>query len=305
MKKNIIFSFAIVLTMLTITKCKKPDNVVYDVLDSANANQGAVLRTLERVSTVYNKFDMNSIFKVVIEEQDPEYGDLLDKVNVYVSFIDKNDDGVDNNVPEKFLAEIPKSNFTQSANDLPMTEFSSSFGDVISTLNLQNGQYSGGDIVKFRFELVLTDGRTFSEESTSSTLQQSFFNSPFAYYATIVCIPPAPIAGDYTVDMHDSYGDGWQGSKIIVEIDGNVAYELSIPDLWTVGGGNVGDPQFVNATETVTVPAGATSLVWKWHSGDYPSEATFEITGPNSGNVIYEGGPSEPDGEFIPNYCNE
>ena len=186
-----------------------------------------------------------------------------------------------------------------------MTDFTATFSDVLNALNMQANQFNGGDIFKFRFELVLTNGKTYSEENTSSTLQQSFFNSPYAYYATVVCIPPSPIPGDYIVNMHDAYGDGWQGSKIVVTIDGTVAYELSLPNYWVVQVGNVGDPQYVDGTETVTVPVGSQSLKWEWVSGDWPSEATFEIIGPNSHQVIYEGGPSHPDGEFFPNYCNE
>ena len=72
-----------------------------------------------------------------------------------------------------------------------------------------------------------------------------------------------------------------------------------------MGNDNVGDPQFVEQTFTISVPATFQTLTWEWVSGDFPSEATFEIKGPNTGNVIYEGGPSEPDGEFMPNYCNE
>ena len=194
MKKILTFTFAIVV-LFTVTKCKKPDNVVYDVLNSTAEKQGAVLRTLERVSYIYNKFDTSSVFEVVIEEQDVEYGNLLDKVNVYVSFIDKNTNGA-NSVAEQFLTSIPKSDFTQSPNDLPMTSFSTTFADAISLLGLQPSDYNGGDVVKYRFELVLTNGKTYSEESTSSTLQQSFFNSPFVYYATIVCIPQSALTGD-------------------------------------------------------------------------------------------------------------
>ncbi len=298
MKKLILFSISALL-LLNAVNCKKPDNVIYKVFD--NKEQGAVLRTIERVNTSFNINDPNSTFEVIVEEQDPEYGDLLDKVNVYVSFIDKTDDGVDNNVSEQLLNTIPKSSFSTSPKDLPMTTVSVIFADALSTLNLQSGQYFGGDIFKFRLELVLTDGRTFSEESTSGTLQQSFFSSPFAYYASIVC---PPVAGDYQVVLHDSYGDGWQGSKIIFTVDG-VSTELALPNYWDVQVGSVGDPQYVQQSFTVTIPAGFQSVSWVWESGDFPSEATFEVYGPNSGTIIYQGGPSQPDGEFVPNYCNE
>ncbi len=301
MKKIITISFAIVLA-LTITKCKKPDNVIYDVLDTTNSMQGAILRTIDRVNTAFDFSDLSSTFEVIVEEQDPEYGDLLDKVNIYVSFIDNFDDGNDYSKDEILYESVPKSSFTKSENDLPLLDYLTTFQDVLNAFNLQTGEYNPGDSFKFRFEIVLTDGRKFSAENSGSTVQQSFFRSPFVYYADIVC---PPVSGDYTVVLHDSYGDGWQGSKIIVKIDGNDAYELSLPNYWEVGTGNVGDPEYVQQSFTVTVPSNFQTLNWIWVSGSWVQEATFEIYGPNSGNIIYQGGPSEPDGEFYPYYCDE
>ena len=294
------------LLLLTVTKCKKPDNVIYDVFE--NKQYGAALRTLELQSNVFNKFDPESQFAVVVEEQDEQYGDLLDKMNVYVSFIDKTDDDVDNSKGEQLLITVPASEFTESDKGLPMTSFATTFASALNTLNLQDGQYFGGDIFKYRFELVLTDGRTFSEDSSGETMHQSFFNSPYAYYVNIVCIPVTPISGDYRVVMHDEYGDGWQGSKIVVTIDEDVV-EVSIPNLWDQGfddpNSHVGDPQFVDREEIVTVPEGTSFLKWEFVAGDWPSEASFEIYGPNSGQIIYQDGPGPQEGELFLNYCNE
>jgi len=292
------------LLLLSLTKCKESDNIIYDVLD--NKEYGAALRTLDLKSNVFNMFDQQSEFSVVVEEQDEQYGDLLDKMNIYVSFIDKTDDGVDNNRAEEFLTSVPASAFTESSKGLPMTNFSATFESALNVLNLNEGEYFGGDTFKFRFEIVLSDGRTFSEESSSSTLQQSFFNSPFAYYVNIVCIPITPIPGDYILVMHDDYGDGWQGSKIIVTIDGTPT-EYYLPNLWTDGGPDdqVGDAQYVDGVVTVTVPEGATELKWEFVAGDWPGEVSFEIYGPNSGNIIYADGPNPQEGELFLNYCNE
>jgi hypothetical protein len=301
MKKIIILSLSALL-LLSVTKCKKPDNAIYDVLDGVT--YGAALRTLEIQSRVFNLFDTNSQFQVTVEEQDEEYGDLLDKMNVYVSFIDNTDDGVDNNKAEKLLTSVPASSFSTGEKGLPVTSFSSTFQEALDNLGLSAGEYFGGDTFKFRFEVQLTDGRTFTDKDAGSTMLQSFFNSPYSYYVNIVCIPTSPFSGDYRLVMHDSYGDGWQGSKVIATIDG-VDNEFSLPDLWTVGGGNVGDPQFVQQEVMVTVPAGTSTLVWSFVAGDYPSEVSFELYGPNSGNLIYSAGPSPSEGEFVPNYCNE
>ncbi len=301
--KKVKFILIASLLLLSLTKCKKSDNVIYDVLD--NKQYGAALRTLDLQSNVFNMFDQESEFSVVVEEQDEQYGDLLEKMNVYVSFIDKTDDGVDNNRAEELLISVPASEFTESSKGLPMTNFSTTFENTLNALNLNDGEYFGGDTFKFRFEIVLSDGRTFSEESSSSTLQQSFFNSPFSYYVNIVCIPVTPIPGDYKLAMHDAYGDGWQGSKIIVTIDGETT-EYALPNYWTAGlGGSVGDPMYTDAVETVTVPEGSYELKWEFVAGDWPSEVSFEIYGPNSGDIIYADGPNPQEGELFLNYCNE
>ena len=120
------------------------------------------------------------------------------------------------------------------------------------------------------------------------------FSSPFAYNALVIC---SPEPGDYTVDMHDSYGDGWQtndgnsGDGITVDIDGTIVqigmcsayaidFWLSSADCMTPGDG-------YDATDTVTVPVGADSATWNF-PGDQYGEISFEVYGPG-GEELYIG----------------
>ena len=86
---------------------------------------------------------------------------------------------------------------------------------------------------------------------------------------TIKCIPTGAVAGDYTIDMIDDWGDGWNGASITVTIDGVSQ--------------NVGLPTGANGSQTVTVPAGATSMSFAYVSGDWDSEVTYTITFNNGG----------------------
>ena len=202
------------------------------------------------------------------------------------------------------LTSIAASEFGKSDNGLPITNISATLAEVTGLLGLADGQYNGGDVFTFRLEVVLTDGRSFSADDTSGTLQGSFLASPYSYDAGLLCIPLSPITGDYVIDMQDGYGDGWQGSKITVTIDG-VATDYSLPDLWTAGlGGSVGDAQYVSGSVTVTVPGGAQELSFTFTGGDYPSEVTFQIYTP-SGFLGVDAGPSPPVGEIALNLCNE
>lgn len=285
--------------------CSEPDNVIYDVFDGVS--HGAVVRTLARTSVNFNIFDLNSTFDVTIEAQDEQNGKLLSKMNVYVNFTDNTPGGTNNSKTEVLVKAIEASAFTTSANGLPTTGVKATLAETLTALGLVAGQYDGGDTFTYRLELVLTDGRTFSAADTSGSLQGSYFSSPYAYNAGILCIPPAPIAGSYVINMVDTYGDGWQGSAVVVTVDGT-ATSHSIPSYWDAPAatrGSVGDPQWSAGTSTAVVPVGASTLTFAFVAGSYPSEVEFKVIGPNSGNVIGDFGPSPVAGEIALNLCNE
>lgn len=299
--KKIINKFGLLCATATLLfSCSDADNVVYDVFDGQT--YGAVLRTVSATSTSFNIFDLNSTFDIEIEEQDEQYGALLDKVVLYASYTDKVDDGVDNNRTDTEITTFPASVFTTSSRGLPTTRIFTTLTDVVAALGLGVGQYNGGDVITFRLELHLTDGRTFSAADGSGSLQGSYFSSPYSYTSTILCIPDAPIPGDYVIDARDTYGDGWQGGSIVVTIDG-VSTPYGFPSYWDGPIGSVGDPMWSVAQYTVTVPPGTTSLDFAWTADSYPGECEFEIYGP-AGSLLYAVvGPSA--GPIPLNLCNE
>ncbi len=291
-KKLTIIYFVLAL----VWSCAKEDQTVYKVMDGQT--YGAVLREIEKISPAFNVFDTSSTFDLIIEEQDEKDGGLFEKVVIYETFYDNNDDGVDNSKPETVVKEIPASAFSKDEFNLPRGQVTISLGEALNAAGLDTGEYFGGDSFDFRLELVLTDGRKFSSYNATGDIQGQYFNSPFLYKVPLVC-PPVP--GDYVVEMFDSYGDGWQGGKIIVTIDG-VSQELTIGNYWE----GVPEADYTHKIVTVTVPQNFTSLKWEWVPDLYP-ECSFKIYGPNTGDVIYEAGPdpAPASGEFVPNYCNE
>lgn len=101
-----------------------------------------------------------------------------------------------------------------------------------------------------------------------------------------------PITGEYSVILYDVYCDGWQGSKLVVNIDG-VETAFSIPDgarvLDNCGGpGSIGD-------QTLTVPADADTITFTWVSGAYPEECAFEVYDSNGTLILQEGNPDDYD----------
>ena len=134
-----------------------------------------------------------------------------------------------------------------------------------------------------------------------------------------------PQGGSYTVDMHDSFGDGWQTTTslggagmtaTILDINGDesvVEFGMCSP----YGGNNLGtflDPatgactgpastSFFDATVTVQVPAGSVDAIWNF-PGDFYGEISFEIYLPN-GNLLYaSGGAGDQEEEDLAvSYC--
>lgn len=284
MIKKILVS---VFGLLLVAGCEDPDNAIYDVFDGLK--HGAILRTIDRVNTNFNLFDLSSTFEIVVEAQDERQGGLLQDVKVYVDYIDRQDDGVDNSKSNVLVSTFPASAFSTGPNNLPRTTISFTFSEALSALGFTD-EYAGGDVINVRLELNLTDGRSFSADDATGSLQGSYFSSPYQYAAGILCIPPTPFPGDYKIDMQDSYGDGWNGASIRVTIDGT-ATDVFIPN------GSSG-------SETVNVPVGTSSLVFEFVSGDWDSEVTFQIYTP-SGALGFSGGPSPVVGEIALNLCNE
>ncbi|NER15157.1 hypothetical protein GWK08_17005 [Leptobacterium flavescens] len=262
----------------------QPIDEVFD-----DISRGAILRTLS-ANNSYNIFDATSAFEAQLEESDLENGDLLSEVNLYISFVDNQDDGTDRDVAEQLFNSFAASELGISDSGLPLIDVSISLTEAVAAVGLSDGEFFGGDQFIFRFEVVLTDGRVFSSGNANSTVTGgSFFRSPFRYTVTIKCVPPAPVPGDYTIDLEDSFGDGWDGAFITVTIDG------TSQDI-TINSGSAG-------TFVVNVPMGTTSLVFEYTPGNFESEHTYTITAP-TGETAAEDGPGPTPGPITLNICN-
>lgn len=89
------------------------------------------------------------------------------------------------------------------------------------------------------------------------------------------------IAGIYTFEMTDSYGDGWQASRIKVTVDNEVKY-FGIPSQYS------SDADFNASLEPSTgnlssrsaelvIPSTAESMLFEFERGRFPSECSFTI----------------------------
>ncbi len=91
----------------------------------------------------------------------------------------------------------------------------------------------------------------------------------------------------YTLQLHDSYGDGWNGAFITVE-QGGVATNYTI---------DFTNPDLYDATYEVVLISNL-PVTFSYTPGFFENEVTFEILD-SDGNVIYEDGPSPQTGVIL------
>ena len=246
---------------------------------------GAALRTITEAGS-YRFFDAsNSLWSATLEPHDHESGGLTESVDWYVS------NGGNNEV---LARTVSRSEMYDGPVGLPRMDISMSLTEAGGLV----GGYAGGNTIVHRMVLNLTDGRSFSTESVSGSLTQSYFKSPFQYRKTITCFMDAGIVaavpGNYTVNMTDSWGDGWNGAAVVMTLDG-VDYSTSF---------NSG------AADTIvfTVPAGSSTMGFKFVSGAWDSEVDFNIVyskldGSNSQTALPNVGASPATGYYALSVC--
>ena len=260
-----------IISLLTIIlvfqSCSDPDNTINDVLD--NYQKGAVLRTISS-SGDYNFYDQsNSVFTATIEAHDEENGALLSNVEIFISA----DSG-----EEVQIRTLDASEFVNGPTGLPRTTFSVSLSEVDSKIS-----YIGGSTVQIRLKLNLTNGRSFSTEAVTGSMTGSYFKSPYAYNKIVLCnvTDGSAVPGIYTINMVDTYGDGWQDSVIKLTLDGT-EYLYAMPSPYGSGVAlNATLEAYTGNNDSgfgkITIPASAKTMKWEWIEGRYPDETNYTI----------------------------
>lgn len=282
---------------LVIVSCSDSDKVFDQIVEGEQ--RGAVLR---QTNVISNSVALNSDtglleageqFAVDLEYQDTEDGSLLSALEVYISYADNTDDGVDNSQAEVLFETIPASSFTGGDRGLPVYSYSVSGEDMLTALGMNVSQLGiGGDQFIVRFAVALTDGRKFSAAQNSGTITGSYFSSPFTNRITVVCAPTMPTAGTWTFVTNDSYGDGWNGASLVILLDGADAGSI-------VNDGSTGSD---DQTFDFEVPAGTSTISIKYVAGAWDTEVSFNITSAN-GNEVVNIGPPPPAGVELLDYC--
>ncbi len=306
MKKTIQLYTLAIITALSISSCEEGDKVVDGIFE--DVTRGAILRTVNVITDEIPIGTTDSSFSVEAEIQDQEKGNLVQAVEVWVAFLDRSvaDGATDFTTEEALATTLDPSTFTTGEFGLPRFTYAITLPELVAALPISNDNVDGSDRFTIRFELVLKDGRRFSSADNTGTLTGSFFSSPFLYSATIVCPPKPPTPGVWTVNMTDSYGDGWQtdtgsgGAGITITLDDGTVLEIGMCSPYGGAAGTfLGESDCTpndgsTGSGTITIPSGTQSADW-FFPGDRYGEIGFEIVTPN-GNVVggYQGVEAGP-----------
>ena len=277
---------------LLFTACAEADKVFDEV--QANVTRGAVLRTIETISSDLSIDTENGgvlageFFSIIIQEQDQQKGALLSGVEVYHGYKDNTPDDGDSSKGEVLTETIPAASFAVDEFGLPSYTYSITAEELKSITGITNAEIAGGDAYTIRLELILTDGRRFTDAQNSGTITGSFYSSPFLYNSVIVCPPVTPTPGTWVMVQNDSYGDSWNDASLDVTIDG----------VTTVYAHEDGP----STTFEFIVPDGTVEIQITYVSGSYDEENTYTVTSAN-GLVVLADGPSPVAGTNLFDFC--
>lgn len=160
-------------------------------------------------------------------------------------------------------------------------------GSIREDRDTENFKFVDGDAFQLKWTLTTEDGRVFSFWGVSVCTEFPGANCAVNWAAVCSQVIKDPV-GDWTINMVDSYGDGWNGAGVTAVVDG-------VSTKYTLENGKTG-------TTVVSVPEGTETLTWTFVSGDWDSEVSYEVVSPR-GNVIAKGGPSPTPGTMTLNLC--
>jgi hypothetical protein len=209
--KKIFKSLSVVLLAATLFSCTEGDNPIDTVLDDVTS--GAALRNVTISNPGFTTGDAAAQFQATLEVQDPKNGQDTEKIDVYVTFLDKTAGNGSNSKPEVLLKTILSSAFVAGKRELPYANFTVTIAELKTKFGLTDAQYDGGDQFVVRLAQVLKDGRVFTRaNSNSNVVGGAYFNSPFQYTVDVKCpFPDASLFnGNYkvAVDEWADYGIG-------------------------------------------------------------------------------------------------
>jgi len=187
----------LVLVILCISSCSEDEKAIETATD--NREIGAYVRTIQTFNADFAVGMSDDVFSIEIETHDEQDGQLLDEIEVFLSF--KQFGAVAS--PEILYQVLESTIFEIGEFGKPRTIISISFEQAAQSLGLQVGDIACKDQFEVRLNYKLTDGRSFTTGQSSSKVlaADDFWSSPFCYTINVVDpIPEELFTGIYTID---------------------------------------------------------------------------------------------------------
>ena len=288
-----------VFTLLSfgLTSCEDDDTLPVDFED-LNAGGGTFATEVSTTgSTDINRNDpAESSFQKTYVLDSPQDGNEVTEVQVYVSYDGSN---------EVLYQTIPASQFT-TVDGQPQFTVNYNGAEILSALGLEggaDGDLEGGAAFNYRLAIVTPRG-TFTDVSPNFDNQ----SADHTFSSTVVCLLPEVPAGEWTINMSDSFGDGWQtndssgGDGLTVTLSSGEVFEVGLCNPYVDVTYECID-DYDSGTATITIPEGVESAEW-FFPGDFYGEISFDIIAP-SGNTVASVGTGTGAGVIALNLCNE
>lgn len=169
---------------------------------------------------------------------------------------------------------------------------------TISNSGIPAGEFAGVVTIEGNFDALPEEGTTqlilkLTDVSNSNDLT---FGTETLTISLFRECDSAPTPGIWTINMEDSYGDGWQtttgngGPGLTVTLSDGTVFEVG---LCTPYEDNSYDctSELSSGSTTITIPEGIESAEW-YFPGDNWGEISFSIVAPN-GNTVAQVGTGE------------
>ncbi len=297
--KNIFIRYMMVFALISfgLTSCEDDDTLPVDFED-LNASGGAFAAEVSTTgSTDINRNNPSeSSFQKTYVLDSPQDGTEVSEVQIYVNY-----DGSD----EVLYQTIPASEFT-IVDGQPQFTVNYNGAEILSALGLEggaDGDLEGGAAFGYRLAIVTPRG-TFTDVSPNFANQ----SADHTFSSTVVCLLPEVPAGEWTINMSDSFGDGWQtndssgGDGLTVTLSNGEVFEVGLCNPYVDVAYDCVD-NYDSGTATITIPEGVESAEW-FFPGDFYGEISFDIIAP-SGNTVASVGAGAGAGVIALNLCNE
>jgi hypothetical protein len=284
MMKKILKKIILIVFAISTFSCTDSDNVIYDVFDGMT--HGAVLRTLEITSPTFDVVDLSSYFEVIIEEQDEAFGGLLSQVEVFIDAA---------GATEALVKTIAASEFAISSNGLPGTTIRITLLESLSALGLPTDGVACGDQMQVRLKVDLTDGRSFSFDDGSGSLQGSYFQSPYKYNVNVVANLPSETlyTGQYMLETVTpgifGVGDYADGVYTVDALSNTIRVIRGVTTFPAFGGFGPVDVQFDFVCGEIILPDGqgvGAGCGGEIVSGEAAVNSTYDLNNPDDSSFI-------------------